>query len=109
MMKDFFIQSNLNNLKCQGPQEFFLNIHTGWGQSKMPILSRNVHPKSIETVFLIAICRNSGDKWQSKTLFLSIFYPCSTIVDSVFGCRLPDVILVDQIFEIGSFRICLDL
>ena len=28
---------------------------------------------SLETVFLIAICRQSGDKWQSKTLFLTIF------------------------------------
>ena len=29
--------------------------------------------KKLETVFLIAICRQSGDKWQSKTLFLTIF------------------------------------
>ena len=26
-------------------------------------------------MFLIAICRPTGDKWQSKTLFLSIFDP----------------------------------
>ena len=37
----------------------------------MPILSRNLDQKSIETVFLIAICRLNGDKWLSKTLFLS--------------------------------------
>ena len=55
----------------------------------MPILSRNVDKKSLETEFLIAICRNTGDKWQSKTLFLSIFDPRSLIVDSVFNCRLP--------------------
>ena len=30
--------------------------------------------KSIKTVFSIAICRQSGDKWQSKTLFLIIFF-----------------------------------
>ena len=36
--------------------------------------------KSLETVFLIAICRQSGDKWQSKTLFLKIFYLHSSIV-----------------------------
>ena len=29
--------------------------------------------KLLEAVFLIAICRQSGDKWQSKTLFLTIF------------------------------------
>ena len=29
--------------------------------------------KSLETVFLIAICRQSGDKWQLKTLFLTFF------------------------------------
>ena len=36
-------------------------------------------------MFSIAICRSTGDKWQSKTLFLSI-------VDNVFDCRLPGVI-----------------
>ena len=34
----------------------------------------NPDQKSIETVFLIAICRQIGDKWQSETLFLIIFY-----------------------------------
>ena len=57
----------------------------------MPILSRNVDQKSIETVFLIAICCPTGDKWQLKTLFLSIFYPCLAIVDYIFDCRLPGV------------------
>ena len=42
--------------------------------------------------FSIAICRNAGDKWQSKTPFLSIFDPRSSIVDSVFDCRLASVI-----------------
>ena len=42
--------------------------------------------KSIKTVFLIGI----RDKWQAKTLFLSIL---STFLDSsgVFDCRLPGV------------------
>ena len=62
----------------------------GRRQSKMPILSRNVDQKSIETVFSIAICRPTGDKWQSKTLFLSIFDPCSSLV--VFDCRLSGVV-----------------
>ena len=41
-------------------------------QSKMLILSTNVDQKSLETEFLIAICRPTGDKWQSKTPFLAI-------------------------------------
>ena len=48
--------------------------------------------KSIETMFSIDICRLTGDKWQSKTLFLLIFDPRSSIVDNVFDCRLPIVI-----------------
>ena len=66
----------------------------GRRQSKTPILSMNENQKSIETVFSIAICRPTGDKWQSKTLFLSIFDPRSSIVDNVFDYRLPSV--VDQ-------------
>ena len=31
-----------------------------------------VEHRSLETVFLIAICRQSGDKRQSKALFLAI-------------------------------------
>ena len=57
----------------------------------MPLLSRNVDQRSLETEFLIAICRHTGDKWQPKTLFLSIFDPRLSIVDSVLDCRLPDV------------------
>ena len=39
-----------------------------------------VGQKSLETEFLIAISRPTGDKWQSKTLFLidflSLFVDC---------------------------------
>ena len=78
-------------------EEFYIGnvriVYTlGRGQSKTPILSGKVDQKSIETVFLIAICRLTGDKWQSKTRFLSIFDPPSTIVDYVFDCRLPGVV-----------------
>ena len=59
----------------------------------MPILTRNVDKKLLETEFLIAICRHTGDKWQSKMLFLSIFDQCLSIVDSFFDCCLPGVIL----------------
>ena len=40
----------------------------------MPILSWDADQKSLETGFSNAICRHTGDKWKSKTLFLSIFY-----------------------------------
>ena len=40
----------------------------------------NVDHSSLETVFLIAICRQSGDKRQSKALFLAILDPRSSIV-----------------------------
>ena len=78
----------------------------GRRQSKTPILSRNVDNKSIETVLSIAICRYTGDKWQSKTLLphwrqmaientVSIgFFSHSSIVDSAFDCCLPGVISV---------------
>ena len=59
----------------------------GRQQSKRPRLSGNADKKSIETVFLIAICHHFGDKWQWKTLFLSIFDPRLSIVDNVFHCR----------------------
>ena len=36
--------------------------------------------KSLETVFSIAFCRPTGDKWPSKTLFLTIFDISSSIV-----------------------------
>ena len=51
----------------------------------------NIDQKSLETEFLIAICRQLGDKWRSKTLFLAIFDPCSSIVKSVFDCHIPGV------------------
>ena len=51
-------------------------------QSKMLILSMNVDLRSLETEFSIA------DKWKSKTLFLPIFDPSSSIVQSLFDCCL---------------------
>ena len=46
-------------------------------QSKRLILSTKVDEKLLETEFWIAICRPTGDKWQSKTPFLVIFDPHS--------------------------------
>ena len=34
----------------------------------------------------------TGDKWQLKTLFLSIFDRRSSIIDNVFDCHLSGVI-----------------
>ena len=54
--------------------------HQVRGNRKRYQQSTNADQKSIETVFLIAICRQWGDKCQSKTLFLSIFDIRSSIV-----------------------------
>ena len=80
------------NLKFQLQIKTFL-LTPGRRQSKKVTLSTNVDQNSLETEFWIAICRQSDDKWQSKTLFLAIFYPRSSIVKSVFDCRLPGVLL----------------
>ena len=74
-------------------------ITPGRPQSKTPILLRNINQKWLEIEFSIAICyqcaicRHICDKWQSKTLFVSIFDPRSSIVDSVFDCHLPCVLM----------------
>ena len=47
----------------------------------------------------------TGDKWQSKTLFLSIFYPRSSIVENFFNCRLPGVAIVYVYFRNHDPRI----
>ena len=47
----------------------------------------------------MAICRQTGYKWQSKTLFLVIFDPRSSIAKDVFDCHLFSVILVTKDFE----------
>ena len=48
--------------------------------SKTLLTIDNADHKSLETLFWIAICRQSGDKWQSKTRFLTIFDLRSSIV-----------------------------
>ena len=59
----------------------------------MLILSTNVDQKLLETEFLIAICRQTGDKRQWKTLLLAIFYLHLSIVKSVLNCRLYGVLI----------------
>ena len=48
-------------------------------------------------------CRPTGDKWQSKTLFLAIYDPRLSIVKSVFYCRLSDV-GIQHGMEFGSLN-----
>ena len=57
----------------------------------MLILLTKVDKKLLETEFLIAICCQSDDKWQSKTLFLEIFDPRLSIVKNFFDCCLSGV------------------
>ena len=56
-------------------------------QSKTLILSTHVDQKSLEKVFFY---------WQSKTLFLAIFDPSSSIVKRVVDCRLSGVFKQDE-------------
>ena len=71
-------------------------------QSKMLILSTNVDQKTLETEFLIVICRQRGDNWRSKlfflskTMFLVIFYLCMLIVKSAFDCHLSGVFVLQN-------------
>ena len=67
-------------------------------QSKTLILSTNIDQKLLETEFLIAICRPTDDKWQSKTLFLVIFDPFLSIIKSVLDCRLSCVLTMSDYF-----------
>ena len=77
----------------------FVVITVDRRQSKMLILSTNIDQKPLETVFSIAMCRQSGDKWQLKILFPAIFDTHSTIVKSVFDCCLPGVVMVKVSFS----------
>ena len=83
--------SVFNCIKCV---TIISNITPGRRQSQTVIPSTNVDQKSLETEFSNAICRSIGDKCQSKTLFLTIFDPRSSIAKSVFDCRLPGVNIV---------------
>ena len=57
-----------------------MELHRVGGNPKRYQQSTNAEHKSIETVFSIPFCRECGDKWQSKTLFLTIFDLRSSIV-----------------------------
>ena len=55
-----------------------LSYRTG-GNRKRSQQSMNVYHRLLETVFSIAICRQSCDKWQAKALFLAILDPHPSI------------------------------
>ena len=59
------------------------------GNRKRSKQSTNTDQKSLETVFSIAICRHSFDKWQSKALFLTIFDLRLLNRINVFDYHLP--------------------
>ena len=69
----------------------------------------NLDQNLLETEFFIAICRLTVDKWQSKTLFLVIFYPHSVFAKRVFDCRLSGVNNMDpdqQVIHGINFSVC---
>ena len=57
-----------------------LVLTSGKRQSKTLLTIDERRSNLLEKVFSIAICRQLGDKWQSKTLFLAIFDLRSSIV-----------------------------
>ena len=84
----------MHTSQYKSKQHIILLSHlVGDNRSVNLILSMNVNQKSLETEFLIAICRPTGDKWQLKTLILAVFDLHYSIVKSVFDCRLPGVII----------------
>ena len=67
--------------------------HRVGGNRKRNQQSMNADQKSIKTVFSLAICRLTGDKWQTKTLFQLIFLSLFLHSIGVFDCRLPCVVM----------------
>ena len=69
---------SVSNIKT-GPDILsgLISHRIGWNREHV---LANVDKKLLETEFLIAICRPTGDKWLSKTLFLATFDPRSSIV-----------------------------
>ena len=63
--------------------------HRVGGNRKRNQQSTKADLKSIETMFSIAICRQCGDEWQSKTRFLLIFDLRSSIVVAFSTAAYP--------------------
>ena len=103
-LKDFFPQlcddklfkpesliTRSNIITCVGSVDEVRKITPDRRQSKTLIHSTHVDQKWLETVFFIAICRPTGDKWQSKTLFLAIFIHVCRLLRGYFVCRLSSM------------------
>ena len=86
---------------------YFLDMVSHWvgGNRKPSKQSTNVDQKLLEIAFSIVICSQSGDKWQPKTLFLTIFI---YVVDriNVFDCRPTpcDIVTVKPVLSGHSKR-----
>ena len=80
--------------------------HSGQAAIKNVITIDVRGPKALETVFLIAVCCQSVDKWQSKTLFLTIFYLLLSIVLTLLIAVYPLWVLLDVIIEPYLFQGC---
>ena len=66
-------------------------------QSKMLLtIDERRGSKLDKTVFSITICRQSGDKWQSKTLSQRFFLSTFDYSINVFDCHLSGVITYSQ-------------
>ena len=76
-----------------------LHFHTGLAAIEYTYIIGERKSKYLEPEFPIAIGGPNGDKWQLKTLFLSVFNPRLLIVYSDFDCHLSGVPLVRNDFE----------
>ena len=89
---NFFLVALVSDCFCYVFRRPILNKHFRERQSKMSNISMNVDSGSLETELSPAVCRPTGNKWQSKTQFPAICDPRSSIVESIFDCRLSDMI-----------------
>ena len=71
---------------CSNPRPLCL-------ESSTLLLSHCAPQKSLETEFSVAICCQSGDKWELKTLFLAIFDLHMSIVKSIFILSVVPIIV----------------
>ena len=88
----FFLVALVSDCFCYVFSRPILNKHFRERQLKMSNISTNVDPGLLETELSPAVCRPTGDKWQWKTQFPAICDPHSSIAESVFDCRLSDMI-----------------
>ena len=78
---------------------FVLHSHTGWAAIEYTYIIGERRSNYLEPEFSIANRGPNNDKWQFNTLFLSVFDPRLSIVESVFDCHLFGVPLVRNDFE----------